>query len=72
MNNGAKKDFNRQLRRARRAKESQMKVYEALANNHRSVRTRVDILETFAGNAPLSSKAHEVGHVAATPMDYDT
>ena len=49
-----------------------MKLYESLATTHRSKWCRVDILETFAGNAPISSKASSFGLIAATPVDYNT
>lgn len=52
--------------------ESEMKLYESLATTHRTKRSRVDIMETFAGNAPVSSRAQAFGLMAATPLDYNT
>ena len=61
-----------QIRKARHAMEAEIQLYDNLAAAHRTNRSRVDILETFAGNAPISSRAAEFGLSAAQPLDFDT
>ena len=72
MEKGHKKNLIGKFRKAKHAMEAEMKLYESLATRHRIRRCRVDILETFAGNAPISSRASSFGLIAATPVDYNT
>lgn len=72
MEPGHKKQLLGKLRKAKHAMESEMKLYESLATTHKTRRSRVDILETFAGSAPVSSRASQFGLIAATPMDFNT
>lgn len=72
MSVGQKKHMLGQLRKAKHAMEAEMKLYESLATSHRTHRSRVDILETFAGNAPVSKRASSFGLIAVRSMDYNT
>eukprot|EP00435_Cladocopium_sp_Y103_P063501 s670_g25.t1 len=72
MEPGHKKQLLGKLKKSKHAMESEIKLYVGLATTHRMKRSRVDILETFAGNAPVSSRASQFGLIAATPMDYNT
>lgn len=72
MSEGHRKYLLGKLRKARHALETEADTYEALAANHRSFRNKVDILETFAGNANISKSAVNFGLTAASPLDYNT
>ena len=72
MSDGHKKYLIGKLRKARHALKVEADTYEVLANNHRKFRNKVDILETFAGNANISKKASNFGLKAAMPLDYNT
>ena len=65
MSDGHKKYLIGKLRKARHALKVEADTYEVLANNHRKFRNKVDILETFAGNANISKKASNFGLKAA-------
>ena len=72
MNDGHRKYLIGKIRKARHALQVEADTYEALANKHRYSRNKVDILETFAGNALVSKNASKYGLTAAMPLDYNT
>ena len=69
---GHRKQLLGKIRKARHAAEIENDLYEALATTHRTKRTRVDILETFAGRGMISKRASAHGLTACQPMDYNT
>lgn len=69
---GHKKQLLGKIRKARHAAETENNLYEALATTHRTKRSRVDILETFAGRGMISKRASSFGLSACQPMDYNT
>ena len=72
LNDGHRKYLIGKIRKARHALQVEADTYEALANKHRYSRNKVDILETFAGNALISKNASKYGLTAAMPLDYNT
>ena len=72
LNDGHRKYLIGKIRKARHALQVEADTYEALANKHRYSRNKVDILETFAGNALVSKNASKYGLTAAMPLDYNT
>ena len=72
LNDGHRKYLIGKIRKARHALQVEADTYEALANKHRYSRNKVDILETFGGNALISKNASKYGLTAAMPLDYNT
>ena len=61
------------VRRAREALEVEYRVYTSCSD--RLVphdKHHVDLMESFAGEAEASKRAHEFGLIASQPMDIDT
>ena len=69
---GLKKMLIGKIRKACHAISCESDTYAALATKFRTGRTRVDILETFAGKGPISNAASSFGLIAAQPLDYNT
>ena len=69
---GFKKQLIGKIKKAKHAAETELNLYEALATKHRTMQSRTDILEVFAGRGLISSQAPRHGLSACTPVDYNT
>lgn len=72
LSKGQKNNLIGKIRKAKHAAQVETQIYEALAAKHKNNRSRIDILETFAGRGPISNRAAQFGLSACTPMDYST
>ena len=72
LSSTAKRRLRSGIREAVQVFLSEQQVTFQHASNHGRLKTKVDILETFAGQANISRQSGKLGLKAAHPVDYNT